>query len=233
MTDAPRTPPAPAPQQIVAAVRRGEQGEVYKQDRRSRVWRIDLDQAPAVVKRFEHSPPRQLAAWLLGMHPAQVERRANRRLTRDGIAVVPIAAHGVVAAGLGLKAWLATPWAGRPLVTLLAERPSGPHRRALAVAVGRLAGVLIALGWFFKDLKTSNILVDEAGAVRLIDVGSARRRWTRGQAIRMLVMLDRTAERDGASRADRLRALRAALSEAPALGPMKQVAREVLDRHAF
>ncbi len=208
---------------------------VFKDDRRSRVWQIrienhasDTAHTDLVIKRFMYAPLRQRLGMLFGLHPAQRERRANRKLARGGLSVVPIVAHGAQRAGLGCRLWLITPMAGRSLETLLHDGSlQGGSRRSTSRAVGALAGRLIAGGWFFRDLKTSNIVMDQEGQPSLIDVGSVRRLRSKKQALRMLAMLDHTARRDGATATDRLRGLSGVLAQAGGLGTIKDLAQAV------
>ncbi len=208
---------------------------VYKQDRRSKVWLTPGtgdDPRAVVVKRFEYSPIRQRLAKMLGVHPAQRELRANRWLAAKGIAVAPILANGCQRAGLGEKLWLATPVRGRSLQCLLREETPMPRSRRLAVieSVGRLAGQLLRGGVFFKDLKTSNILIDGASRAWLIDAGSARPMVLGGRADRMLTMLEKTAARDGARAVDRVRCLRVIWREAGRGPGYQAVARAIARR---
>ncbi|MEX0885568.1 MAG: lipopolysaccharide kinase InaA family protein [Phycisphaeraceae bacterium] len=198
---------------------------LYKADARSRVWRVQGPRGPVVVKRFEYSPTRQRLAAMIGRHPAQRERRANQRLVAAGVAVVPIIDAGIDAG----RHWLATPWCGESLQARLrrgsgadteADRNAG-DKRTLALALGRFVARLVEQRWYFRDLKPSNILVDTADKLRLIDVGDARRLGGRRQTWRMLATLDRTARRDGATRTQRLRAARELLAHRPELGPLR------------
>jgi serine/threonine protein kinase len=171
---------------------------VYKSDRRSRVWRIASPalQQDLVLKQWTHWPPRQQAARLLGIHPAQRERAINQRMRDAGLPVAPIVDHGWSRG----RAWLATPWLGPSLCRLMQDRAlSAPQRRELPRRVAALVARLIESRWFFRDLKTSNILVDGAGKLWLIDVGSARRDPRSRHVTRMLRVLDDTAVRDGAT----------------------------------
>lgn len=177
------------------------EAELYKADRRSRVWRTD--DAPRgqryVIKRFEYSPLRQRLAWWLGVHPAQRERRNAEKWAARGLPIVPIAAGGFD----GGKAWLATELRGVSLERLIksgAVPADSPRGRSLIEAVARLLALLVTKKVFFKDLKTSNILVDDRDALWLIDSGSMREASglaRSGQLDRMRAMLDRTAARDG------------------------------------
>lgn len=197
--------------------------EVYKTDARSRVWRIDVNGGDGlVIKRFEYGAARQWLGLLTGTHPAQRERRANRRLRRAGFAVVPIERHGV----RGGKAWLATRWAGRSLKQVIQTggRADAADRRRVGNAVADIAAGLIERGYFFRDLKTSNLIVDDAGGVRLIDVGAVRRSRRPDHVIRMLTMLDRTATEDGVRSRERLRCLRRVVKRCPRLGSLRQAA---------
>lgn len=197
---------------LSAIVAAGEQpGDVlFKADRRSRVWQVQSAAGQVVIKRFEYCPLRQAVAAGLGMHPAQREVRANGRLAALGIAVAPIVAMGRQRVGMGRKYWLATPVKGQSLQRRLrAGAGQLGDRQRMAAAVGRLAGELMQAGIDFKDLKTSNIVLEEAGEAWLIDTGCARGGGTAGGQLRMLAMLDQTAQQDGASRCDRLRTLRA------------------------
>lgn len=235
MTEQPSPPPTLDPTPLPAAPITPDDRHakaVYKQDRRSKVWL----HAPAgdpvtalVVKRFEYAPWRQWLAGVLGVHPAQRERRANRRLLAAGLPVAPIVAQGRLPCRFGVRHWLATPPRGRSLQRLLRDPAPAPHarRRAAVHAVARLTAQLMRAGVFFKDLKTSNILIDECDRVWLIDVGSARRMWTRRSAIRMLVMLDKTAAGDGASKADRVRGLRVICRESARAWDHRTVSRVI------
>jgi tRNA A-37 threonylcarbamoyl transferase component Bud32 len=225
--------PLPGALEVVLDDRSAE--TIYKQDRRSKVWltpSTDHDREAVVVKRFEYSPTRQLLAKLLGVHPGQRELRANRWLAAKGIAVVPIIANGCQRAGRGGKLWLVTPKRGKSLQSLLREDPplSRPLRQTVIESVGRLAGQLLRAGVFFKDLKTSNILIDETGQAWLIDVGSARPMGLSGRADRMLAMLEKTAAQDGAKAADRLRCLRIIAREAGRAQGHKAMARAITRR---
>lgn len=211
--------------QWAALVRDAPQVRIYKEDRRSKVWQIDTPAGPAAVKRFEHSPLRQRLAMLVQLHPAQLEMRVNRRLAAAGVPVVPIVAAGGQAAGLGVKRWLVTRVTGQALQRTLRDGASHDQQRQLALQVGELAAALVAGGWYFRDLKTSNIIVIAGAGAQLIDVGSARKSRSRQKMLRMLAMLEHTAARDGVSAANRLRALNPI---AKALGePTKPLARDI------
>ncbi|MCC7146535.1 MAG: hypothetical protein IT443_08820 [Phycisphaeraceae bacterium] len=200
-------------------------GVIYKSDARSRVWKVELPGGVVVIKRFEHSPLRQrLAAWL-GIHSAQREWRKHELLRQAGLPVVPIVDRGCERGRLGSRLWLATPWLGETVHQWF----TGPHqaeyerRRMILLNLAQLAAGLISGGWFFKDFKTTNVLLDEKGRLWLIDVGCARRLWRRGQVWRMLAMLNHTLARDGATRADRYRVLARLAQCLPTLGTPRQV----------
>lgn len=193
--------------------------QIYKHDGRSRVWRVDSpQQGSVVIKRFEHSPLRQRVAMLLGVHPAQAEMRKALALAHAKIPVVPIMGMHVQNTGtLGVKVHLATRWLGVSLQQAMKEqRPlvTGEcQREKIMACLGELAASLLLAGWVFRDLKTSNLLIDDQGRLRLIDVGSARNVGTitsgsaPARAWRMLWMLNHTLTQDGWSKAQRIACL--------------------------
>lgn len=178
----------------------------FKADARSRVWLVDAPQGRRVIKRFEYSPLRQRLSLLLAIHPACRELQRNRRLRAARLRVVPIIDAGVEGCGLGCRAWLATPLAGTSLHHRLKAPEAGTdgHGRLIDAAV-RLAADLIGAGFCFKDLKPSNIVIDESGDAWLIDVGSARPARKPAHTERMLAVMDRVLVRAGVDAALRQR----------------------------
>ncbi len=184
-----------------------ESAELYKADRRSRVWRIDpaTGQGRIVLKRFEYSPLRQRLGWLVRLHPAQHEIRQAERMLADELPVVPLLSWHLQPQGLGCKALLASPWFGQSLWAMRLQKQTldEDRRHQLLQNISGLVASLIQRGWVFRDLKTANVLVDGQDRPWLIDVGSARkikpircshagrRTW------RMLRMLDHTLTLDG------------------------------------
>lgn len=187
---------------------------VYKQDRRSKVWRVDVN-LPAgsvawVIKRFDHHPLRQRLACLLGLHPGQKEIRQAQRMIADGLPVLAVEGAHIQPQGLGCRFHLATRYHG---VSLQQARKQqlipDDQKQALLIRIGAMVASLLERGWVFRDLKTANILLDDDWQPLLIDVGSARR----GAPIRssqaglrvwrMLRMLDHTLTLDGWSVEDR------------------------------
>lgn len=167
---------------------------VFKEDARSRVWSVRSGDGVIVIKQFTYSPVRQRLAMLLGCHPAQREVQVQRGMIDAGLPVVPIVATGQADGQL----WLATAYVGESLqLRLKACNPT--HAAMLIDAVATMTRRLIAAGWTFKDLKPSNVLVDDAGELWLIDVGSARRRATPAHIARMMGVMDRVLGRDGVS----------------------------------
>jgi len=147
--------------------------EVFKDDRKSRVWRV-VDKAGDswVIKRWKHAALRQRLQWWTGFHPAQVENRRHGELDRAGLPVQPIEAVGYQVGGV-----VVTRYRGVSLYNWL--RTGGPRdagaRRAMYQRLGALLGRMFAARVIFRDCKASNMLVDpDAGSLWLIDVGSAR-----------------------------------------------------------
>ena len=177
----------------------------YKADARSAVWAVALgngsDAASEadwwVIKQFTYSPLRQQLGLRLGLHPAQRERRGSALLARAGIPAVSVAAGGYRPAGTGgVVVWLATPWAGRPLHAVLRDSTLAPddHRAAIDAAAG-LTRRLIETGLWFRDLKPSNVILDETGRARLIDTGSVERARRRARVERMTATMQRVLSR--------------------------------------
>jgi hypothetical protein len=159
-----------------------------------------------VIKQFVYSPLRQRLALLLGIHPGRRELACNRLLGAAGVRVVPIIDAGVEGRGLGCRAWLATPLTGSSLHHLLdASEGDADARGRLIDAAACLGADLIRAGFWFKDLKPSNIVIDEAGEAWLIDVGSARPAQKPAETRRMLKIMDRVLARAGADKALRQR----------------------------
>jgi len=230
-------PQAPEPDQPVAfptalELLEAPSAEVYKCDGRSRVWRIDRcdgQGGPVVVKRFEYSPPRQLLARLLGLHPAQRELRWNRRLGRAGLPVVPIIWRGAVYGGWGCRCWLATPCVGKSLQQCMrgSELAERDERLAVLRVVAQLTCDLIRHGYYFPDLKPSNILIDKAGQAWLIDVGGVRHSRSRVRVLRMLGVMLRKTRQDRLSRTDQWRFLRMVVDQCPEVGGLKEAAASI------
>lgn len=189
----------------------GPDDVVFKHDARSRVWQTSTSAGVRVIKRFEHQPWRQRLALLLGGcaagHPGRLELRWNRRLRARGVRVVPIIDAGWEPAGLGCRVWLATPHMGESMQQRLRGNPSHEQGKALVDAAAALARDLLAANLTFKDLKPSNIIIDEQGRGWLIDVGSVRPATSPRARARMLAVMDRVLARDGASTAWRERFL--------------------------
>jgi serine/threonine protein kinase len=79
-----------------------------------------------------------------------------------------------------------------------AGRLCEPAMRSLVIPqLASLLDTLIRTGWFFRDVRLSNLVLD-GGVVRLIDVGSARRGRSDTQSRRMLAVMLRGIYTDGA-----------------------------------
>jgi hypothetical protein len=195
----------------------------FKADRRSHVWLVDAVEGRRVIKQFVYSPLRQRLALLLGTHPGRRELACNRRLGAAGVRVVPIVDAGIEGRGLGCRAWLATPLTGSSLHHLLDDSGGDDDARGRLIdAAAALAADLIRAGFWFKDLKPSNIVIDEAGEAWLIDVGSARPAQKPSETKRMLKVMDRVLKRAGADKALRQRFGDAVRAAAGTQGPAPQ-----------
>jgi len=237
-------PPAPQPNHLgnptpqpPAAYFHNPPTVVYKSDHRSRVWRIDHPHdttPPVVIKRFEYSPIRQLLARLLHCHPAQRERRANRYLRSIGLPVVPVIDHGTQRVSLGCKLWLATPFAGQSLHQRLTDNPLTNRTQHLTAitAAANLTADLIQRGLFFRDLKPSNIIINDDGQALLIDVASIRPSRRRTHALRMLALLQIIANKIAVPHTDQLRFLKTVLLACPQLGSIRQTLADIHHHHS-
>ncbi len=186
----------------------GQVLETYKSDGRSCVWSMRSDAGVHVVKRFVYTPARQRAGLWLGADPAQRELRQNRALQRAAVPVAPIVDAGVerpgadASGGAGLSCgchvWLMTPQIGRSLQHLLkyAEADDAQRERWIDAAAA-LTCQLMNAGFTFRDLKPSNIVIDEDGEALLLDVGSVRRSRSSQRVAKMLALMDRVLARDG------------------------------------
>jgi tRNA A-37 threonylcarbamoyl transferase component Bud32 len=172
---------------------------VFKHDGRSRVWLVEASDGPVVVKRFEYARWRQAAAAVLGLHPAQRERRAARRLIKADLPVAPIIAFGAEWAVGGASLWLATRYVGPSVHEVL--RTDGASR-ALLDAIATVTAALLRAGFVHRDHKVSNLLVDDAGRVWLTDVGAIRRSRAAQARRRTLTTLSKTLREVGVSEAE-------------------------------
>ena len=187
------------PRTLCAAGLDGPPTGIYKDDARSRVWRVDhAIHGPVVVKQFVYQPTRQRASLAVGVHPAQLEAARNYQLQEAGVSVVPLIDGGEERCGLGGRVWLATPFVGASLQCRLKDSVIDETRASeLIDAAAILTRRLLKAGYTFKDLKPSNIIIDDAGAMHLIDVGSVKPSTREKHIVRMLAVMDRVLKRDG------------------------------------
>lgn len=179
---------------------RGPELDLYKEDRRSRVWLTDYDGRRWVVKRFDHRRLKQWLTFALGLHPAQAERRRAVQLAAEGLRVaVPQAVLW-----RGGRVHVVTPHLGESL-----QREIGAgilrqvkERARVVEALAALVTQLIERQWFFRDLQPANLVYDGAGGLWLIDVGSVRPSRKGEHVVRMLALLLYTMRVEGATRAD-------------------------------
>lgn len=128
-----------------------------------------------------------------------------RRLAAEGLPVVPAAASGMT--------WLATRLVGLSLhnTVRLKRFASTEQREQTLQQAGQLVRQMAEAGWYFRDFKASNLLVDDAGNLWLIDTGSVRRqRQGNGRSV-MLERLLETLNAAGLSENDKQQVRRGAL----------------------
>ncbi|MEL7087914.1 MAG: hypothetical protein AAGL98_05645, partial [Planctomycetota bacterium] len=136
---------------------------VFKEDRKTRVWMIrDGTDRRWVIKRYNRAGLRQKVQAVFGVHPLQKEALWHDRLAVAGLNTVPVYDLGNDPTG---RRHQATPYAGKTFYDVLRENPApGPlHRHALTRQAGRITGQLLALRVLYRDLKSTNLVVDEQG----------------------------------------------------------------------
>jgi serine/threonine protein kinase len=196
---------------------------VYKNDdTRSSVWLESDPNESYVVKRFENLPIKQWFLAILQIHPGQCERRAHTRLRNLGLPVIAIEQTGWQKGRYYLTTQPIGPSLSNALSRGLYDQPTDRHH--LAVQLGQLTGQLLKHRLFFRDLKSSNILLTAQNTLLLIDAGSVRKVWQHALpqcAKRMFDLLDNTVRQAACkspaililSRTDRLRYLLALLGQ--------------------
>ena len=182
----------------------------FKEDTRSVVRQVEVDDRTWVVKRYLGSPWKTGGYHLARRTPAWREWHNGRILGRAGIRVVePLALVHEAKFGRWGQC-LITPYLGGPsLHRWIKQSPAlaslDPHQRrrrlAMARAVGRQVGRISAAGYMNRDHKASNVIIDAAcergGEPILIDPACIKRRRSDDQVYLMLAMLVRSVRRAG------------------------------------
>lgn len=171
--------------------------KVFKQDHRSKVWQTSpIDGKEYVIKLFTFNPIRQTLLAMIGLHPAQQEIRAHKRLQQLNIPVEKILHHGT-----SQNQWYLITQAQQSCIYNWIRNQSNlnnfQQRHAIARQLGNLVGQLLQNGHYFKDMKQSNVIIDSQQKLKLIDAGSVKRipKWSQKKyAIRMLTLLHQTSE---------------------------------------
>ena len=201
--------------------------QVFKHDRRSRVWSVrDQEGNRWVIKHFLHSPHRQRLTAKLNVHPVQREFRWSEKLEESGVPVVPVATTGV---GMHGRHWLVCPYMGVSLEQWLIHCDPVADlgkRRDLIRQIGKITGQLLAGRLLHREYKASSLVIDDAGVLRLIDAGlirSARELPLLARALMMLTSLSSSVieaagkhaqpTKVAPTRTDRLRLFRSLASE--------------------
>ena len=180
----------------------------FKSDDRSRVELIEHAQHRWVLKRYHG---RALKLWLyhlLRLSPAWRECRAAARLQalnlRANIPRPPVN----VGPPWRFEQTLVLPYvAGLNLHHWLKQHTKPDARRPVLEAVGCQIGRLTAAGWINRDLKPSNLIIDEACESQsaepvMIDPMGLRRRRRGGQIVQMLAGFCRAGKRAGLGEAE-------------------------------
>ncbi|MCA9285805.1 MAG: hypothetical protein KDA22_11350 [Phycisphaerales bacterium] len=165
-----------------------------KRDGDRSVWLVERSGVPArTVKRWPLTPA--LAFKLaVGRSQPQRQARATRMLRRFGLAVPEVLAGPRVVRGAGPGGFVALELAFVPRQTMLDRLRAGDAdsraARRLGAACGELIASLAAHGLLNRDLKLSNLIVDEHERVWMIDPVGVRRCVDRSTAVfRMLERL--------------------------------------------
>jgi len=170
------------------------------------------DETALVVKRFRRRDDRRAAMGRVrrgvGLSAAEAEWRALGALHRAGVSVPEPLAMGRIARGDELVVMTALD--GQPLIEALSQLRGKPRRRLLE-RVGEVVAEMHSAGYRHGDLHPGNVVVTPDGP-RLIDFQRSRRRRGSAGLFADLGQLDFALARGGASRADRVRLRRAALS---------------------
>lgn len=170
--------------------------KIFKHDARSKVWQtLPVDDHEYVIKLFTFNTLKQQFLAIIGLHPAQQEIRAHKRLEQLKIPVVKILCKGrykfqfllvTQAQGRSVHNWILTNFHHSPF----------QQRQSITKQLGTLVGQLLKNGYYFKDMKQSNVIIDQQNQLKLIDAGSIKKTCKRNQimhAIKMLGLLNHTA----------------------------------------
>lgn len=203
--------------------------KVYKKDGRSRVWSAACEPRAVVFKRFEFWPLRQWVIACLGLHPMQREMRRIAVLEAAGVDVAPIVGRGSQPAFLGRRYWLATAWCGESVFRHIRQLGGGRGAKSRAIVEGMadITSRLFEAGLIHRDHRVSNMLLDDAGRLRLVDVDGVRRSTDAKDRIRTLGTLASSAKKAGATRTDFWRFLLRITELSPSLGDARDLARRI------
>lgn len=226
--------------QWLAAVRasKAQASEVIKDDPcRSQVRQVLAQGMRCVVKTYRMPWAKTWLYHLFRATPAWRELDAGWKLHAMGVRCAPaVALVHEDRPGREMQK-LVIPWVEGPtLFTLIGECKDALLRRRLAQGLGRQVGRMMQAGWVNRDHKPANLLVDEravqTGEPVVIDPLGLLPWRTRGQALRMLAMMLRTARQAGpVSLREAMRCLREVCKECPVLGPgAAAVARQLAAR---
>lgn len=211
-----------------------------KRDDRTSVRRARAADRDIVIKSWRLSRPKDLLNTLLIRTPGRRHWRGAARLARLGASSAPCLALLRSRAGLRFTETLlleAVPGATLLEHLDMAARGASPfswrEQRELARAVGAQVRGLTTQGWFNRDHKPSNLIVNSPNRVVMIDVVAIRRDRERTGGARMLtsLMLEPMGVGCVASRTMRMRVLKEA-SGGASLSARKMAWRGIAERIA-
>lgn len=202
----------PLPDDVIESLLHGEPALVYKDDARSRVVRVDVPAGSFVIKRYVYAPWRQFMAWKIGSHPIQREQLAISLLDEQGFRVLPMLASGVLSTKRGFIGYGISRFVGESLHRRIRRKlfDSDDQQRLALESAGEQTARLIEQGIYHRDLKASNLLIDDEGHAWLIDVGDIRGTRSQAKFNSMLQGMDTTFDLCEAKEMDRARFRKAA-----------------------
>ncbi|QQE13154.1 serine/threonine protein kinase [Planctomycetota bacterium] len=166
--------------------------QIFKDDKRSKVWLVEYENQKFVIKQFRNHPFRQCLTWFIQYHPAQREARMASHLAKNEFHVAPV----YITTLHKNTAYLVTPYIGKQIFDRFfwgdLTKPESRHNMILKVAT--LINYILSKGYIFRDCKLSNmVLDDDSDILHLIDVMSFSKTHSFSRIYNMLDVFNRTA----------------------------------------